>query len=220
MAPPDPLLPRRCSISSGAKRAGFTPYRGTHYGKSPLKLLIVGESHYDWKERSCKTTDVTRQVVGNSRFFRHISRLLGGDEQFWKRVAFCNYVQQFVGDGPRERPTTAMWTRSHLAFGRCLRELKPHRVLVIGKATWLHMAGTEADYPGCRPVIEKNFPVGPLFARDLHEDSIYGYWYPTTHGSFALAVPVYHPAYPRGFHKKESKQIARRLMDPRWKPPA
>lgn len=86
--------------SPKAVHIGFTPpYRGDNYRKSPLKLLIVGESHYDWAARSCEAADATKQAVGNSRFHSEISRLLNGGDHFWKGVAFCNMCRNSSATG-------------------------------------------------------------------------------------------------------------------------
>lgn len=198
-----------------ARQTIFTPYRGSKYFKSRLKLLILGESHYDWPDRKVTVAETTATTIGKSRFHGHIRNLLGGGADFWDGVAFYNYVQCFAGDAARQRPTPEMWGRSHLAFGEVLKDLKPQRILVLGKTTWLAMAGEPQDYPGCLPVAEKRFSLGPCFSKKVPVAAKHAYWYPTASGKYALTAAVYHPAYPHGFSQPENKRVAKRLMDRR-----
>jgi hypothetical protein len=50
----------------------------------------------------------------------------------WDRVAFTNYVSLTVGDGPRTRPTPAMWVDAMRDFLPAVSKLAPKRVVVLG----------------------------------------------------------------------------------------
>ena len=131
----------------------FKPWIGENYkkGVKGKKILILGESHYG--EKGAEYDNFTKEVVkevGISKsiaYFTKIAKsilLLGSNEsishkqkeKFWHSVAFYNYVQCFVGEGPRERPTTEMWESSKKPFIEILNTLYPDIVVVFGCELW------------------------------------------------------------------------------------
>ncbi|WNM57733.1 hypothetical protein [Candidatus Nitrospira allomarina] len=128
----------------------FDPWVGTKYryeGFNGLKVLILGESHYG--DAGTETAELTSEVVKEwgqekrSRFFTVTQKLIQGTasgervlaqdrKEFWEQVAFYNYIQEFVGAGPRQRPAQEMWERSAAAFNDTLGELEPNVLVVLG----------------------------------------------------------------------------------------
>ncbi|WP_370621706.1 hypothetical protein NMD10_27700 (plasmid) [Citrobacter portucalensis] len=132
----------------------FLPWVGERYHSSRygVRVLVLGESHYGVQEDY--TPDFTRDVVNGHafqsgfRFFTMITTLLRGspgcaDEEerreAWQHVAFYNYVQEFVGDAGRIRPTRAMWRDAAAALEEVVTELRPDVILVLGYQMWDHL---------------------------------------------------------------------------------
>lgn len=125
----------------------FKPFIGEKYHNSHhgVRLLVLGESHYgDIEDLS---PDYTQHVVTElafrpgSPFFTKTTKLLRGltDEpsiqerqDTWQSIAFYNYIQEFVGNTSRIRPTPAMWQRSAAALKEVFEELRPDVILVLG----------------------------------------------------------------------------------------
>jgi len=112
----------------------FRPWIGKRYEKRELfglRTLLLGESHYGepGEENEDFTIDVVRYWGQKQRlrFFTITAKFLLGkaagewlsDEErsdFWEKVVFYNYVQEFVGGGSRIRPTSEMWENSKSSF--------------------------------------------------------------------------------------------------------
>jgi hypothetical protein len=127
------------------------PHVGRHYwnGIDGLRVLILGESHYRENGKDLYpryTQDVVRErkECGNTqRFFGKIADLFGsGDDKFWGRVAFYNYIQSSLL-AARQRPDPRMWPESLPAFGEVLIQLDPQFVLVLGQRLWQQLPGPE-----------------------------------------------------------------------------
>ncbi len=137
----------------------FQPWRGERYENRHPRLLVLGMSHY---QSDVEVPDFyfTNQVIEDriangdgGPFFTNIvatctcmDKLPTQDEKlrFWRSVAFYNYIQEFVGDGPRELHAQELWTRSHAAFAAVLRTLKPELIMVVGDANWNNMPAFDA----------------------------------------------------------------------------
>jgi hypothetical protein len=138
----------------------FEPWQKPEYEKT--RLLILGESAYSWWEADelqhpslQHSSESVRWAIDNfpncGRFFAMVSRALANDElptrerlQFvWSRVAFTNYVSTTVGEGPRTCPTREMWKAAHAEFRPHVSELKPKRIIVLGKRLWSEMPPTD-----------------------------------------------------------------------------
>lgn len=129
----------------------FKPYIGdkyyeSHYG---VRVMVLGESHYGDAEDL--SPDYTQFVVNEhafcagSPFFTKLTKLLRCEagavsieerHETWRHVAFYNYIQEFVGDVGRIRPTTAMWVRAVCALKVVVQELQPDVILVLGHQMW------------------------------------------------------------------------------------
>src|SRR5437870_15307 len=109
-----------------------------------LRLLVLGESHYDeGKTYSPEvqkefTKDIVKrwgtEAEGYQRFFANVYRTFNdGDahhtsddyRNFWNKVFFYNYVQELVPGGARERPRAQVWPNSADAFHWVLDDVKP-----------------------------------------------------------------------------------------------
>lgn len=129
----------------------FEPWIGSRYAddnRFGVRLLVLGESHYgpEQETRSTITSEVVREWAKTKRhpFFTKVAKVLLGLDgnswlddtsrsEVWEHVAFYNYIQGFVSDDSRVRPTYQMWSDSRRPFLHVLSELRPNVVLVLGK---------------------------------------------------------------------------------------
>lgn len=146
----------------------FKPAIGSRYDEQTTKVLILGESHYNKHGDELNenyTKDVLRchldRVKGRRhRFFTTIAKVLTGkletyldDEAakaFWETVVFYNYVQGFVGDKSRVRPTEEMFRSSKDALEMVFEELEPSIVIVLGKQLGGWLDHLEVDFKGAK----------------------------------------------------------------------
>lgn len=164
-----------------------------------IRLLIVGESHYDEGDPPSpdQTSSFTSQIVtrwganaeGYTRFFGNIYSTFNEDgahwssdefKQFWSNIYFYNYVQSFVRGGARVRPTSKMFTESAEAFHLVLNELKPEVVVVMGQTIWDQMSDRNAgvvhqDEDALGSVWKYQFDGGSCVAAHTHHPSSTGY---------------------------------------------
>lgn len=132
----------------------FLPWVGEHYEASRygVRVLVLGESHYGTEDDF--GPGFTQKVIRNCafkpgfRFFTMISNLLRGAtgtateaerRNAWQHVAFYNYIQAFVGDAGRIRPTRTMWKNAEPAFKEVVAELRPDVIIVLGYGIWKHL---------------------------------------------------------------------------------
>ncbi len=202
-------------VPEGLHGMGFHPWVGRNYNKglSGKRVLVLGESHYDWDSRN-KETDpidqslsvwcVAEQVVTDfrSRFYTSVAKAFVGEYptskqrgSFWNSVAFYNYVQEIVGMGPRIRPTHEMWKASQPVFLRVLSVLKPDIVFVFGKGMWSEL---------------------PLEDIAEHEQEVSGHTVSIcsylTKSSTVEAVKMTHPCAP-GFSADKYHPVIKDLLD-------
>lgn len=107
------------------KGVHFIPWVGKDYaadGFRGKRIMALGESHYVAKEMVPNQAHWTCQCVAEQvatdyrfRFWSGIAKSFLGEipdlaqrRAFWHSIAFYNYVQEIVGDKPRDRPTPAM----------------------------------------------------------------------------------------------------------------
>jgi len=130
----------------------FEPWVGDNYAKGiqGKKVLVLGESHYDegFNQGDRLTEFVVRrhiERVGKQyAFWTNIAKTFVGPAyadkadrvSFWESVAFYNYVQEFVGDGPRQRPTKRHFQESWPEFSSVIEELRPDLVVALGFGLW------------------------------------------------------------------------------------
>jgi hypothetical protein len=133
-------------MDSEFKTVKVLPFIGKNYGKPDglgVRILILGESHYNpigGPLHRTFTRDVLENHSDKHRVFGKIVRMFYDrkpDEQmkrqFWKTVAFYNFIQESVGDAPRIRPTRKMWEQAPQALREVLMLCRPGFVLVLGK---------------------------------------------------------------------------------------
>jgi hypothetical protein len=145
------------------QKSMFKPWIGEKYSTFGLygkRILFLGESHYG--EKGKETEDKTIRVVERlglceercHRFFTTIAKfsLFKGAKKkisleerrcFWDRVAFYNYVQEFVADKARKCPTSAMWESSKKSFLDVIDDLQPDLIVVLGKRLYAHLPVSE-----------------------------------------------------------------------------
>ncbi|MCD9472930.1 hypothetical protein GLP21_19690 [Photobacterium carnosum] len=144
----------------------FKPWVGNKYfseNQFGIRILLLGESHYgDESEDENFTIDVVKkwgkgEELGESLpFFKKIAvsllnlnsayELSDKDrEEFWDHVAFYNYIQTIVGEGPRERPIQDMWEESKPLFYTVLDHLKPDLIIVLGKELSYNIPEVDID---------------------------------------------------------------------------
>lgn len=126
----------------------FKPWVGDNFSEGGLwskKILILGESHYQWNKNIPLTEDLTIQCIreqidgGYTKAFwtnivitlLNIRPSLEDKYRCWHSVAFYNYIQCSVGFGPRVRPTPEMWAKSQTAFSEVIDELQPDCIIVL-----------------------------------------------------------------------------------------
>jgi len=145
---------------------GFLPWVGKDYGATKLpeslRILIVGESHYEWCEK-CWTETIKRDPdltayciaermhrMGSLGLPQHWGKIenaflgsaasLSERHQFWHSVTYYNFLQEVVGFGcriPVER--TAIWTDAHAPLLTVMEALQPDFVAVAGRRVWYQL---------------------------------------------------------------------------------
>ncbi|WP_347261157.1 hypothetical protein [Rudaea sp.] len=140
----------------------FEPWKGKHYKKPAVfgkRVLVLGESHYDWESEKEKQIDqmpldqkrsltqrcIQGQIDGTEsfKFWTNIAATFLGHlpnsaekKSFWHSVAFYNYVQSIVGFWARKRPTKELWLEAQTPFVNVLNDLKPEVIIVLGFENW------------------------------------------------------------------------------------
>lgn len=146
----------------------FKPWIGSNFAATNrfgLRVLVLGESHYG--DPQADNTDITPFVVrtygmpvGGAQFFaKTVKVLLQMDSnvwltakdraEIWEDVAFYNYVQEIVGDGPRQRPTNEMWIAAERPFLEVVDALRPHVVLALGRELERRMPALPSEIAVC-----------------------------------------------------------------------
>jgi hypothetical protein len=124
-------------------RVVFEPWVGPKYHDGPVRLLVVGESHYG--EPSEFPAEDTSLVVENwqsgkwkIRYLVALARLLSGKQAFElnrsdeiERISFYNFVQISMPD-PAHRPTPVQARGSWNAFEAVRSRLNPTHILATG----------------------------------------------------------------------------------------
>lgn len=184
-----------CHVCDGPVRDRFRhirvfPYVGSDYDSNRLftvKVMILGESNYYDGGQLCQ--QFNRHVVEKWSLYRPFFAKVTGafkgrtptlDEkkEFWKSVLFYNYIQESVGEGPRIRPTSEMWTDSAPAFWELLAEYKPEFILVLGNDLWYNL-----------PIPTKEGQALEVVGKQNTKTKLYD-----TGGKLALAVGINHPS--------------------------
>ena len=120
-------------------------------GYTGRKLLILGESEYEWNPDALQPEIATWLITANANgglknpFYTKIYHSFSNEPKwqslehfadFWNSITFYNYIQEKVGTTPRQRPNLEMWPKWRDTFELVLEKLNPDRVLVLGRALW------------------------------------------------------------------------------------
>jgi hypothetical protein len=176
------------------KHVFFKPWVGRNYFDGdlfPKRILILGESHYQWDKNIPLTENITNecileQIEGDytKQFWTNIviaflnkHPSIEDKRRFWHSVAFYNYIQGDVGFGPRVRPTEEMWVNSQQAFLEVLEEYNPKCIIVLGFQLWKNLPSTCGK--------------GPKIDNATQTETRK---YPTGNDTYALAYGIRHPA--------------------------
>lgn len=181
-------------------KASFEPWKppgDPHF--NGIRLLIVGESHYDEGEppppdqMASFTSDVVirwgAKAEGYQRFFGNIYATFNADgahwssdefKRFWNSVYFYNYVQSFVPGGPGERPTAKQFSDSAEPFHAVLDDIKPEAIVVMGRRVWKSMTERNAekvdyDKDGLGAIYRYQYDGGSCLAGHTYHPSWKGY---------------------------------------------
>lgn len=144
----------------------FNPWIGTKYGRTScfgVPVLVLGEAHYGPNHPDVEfTTKIVRQFGQRERFafFTKVAKMLLGRDghvslddatraDFYENVAFYNYVQCFVSDGPRVAPSSDQWTASHSAFLEVVSTFKPEVIVILGRRLSANMTQVPAGIHSC-----------------------------------------------------------------------
>lgn len=133
----------------------WLPWVGQSYFKKSQKILILGESHYNWGENNAtqklNNETFTRYVVSdqglshinktenNRRIFRNIERTIFGEghvgtnkrELLWSNVVFMNLVQVAMNT-LEVRPSAFDYSSGWSSCLELVRLIKPTVILVLG----------------------------------------------------------------------------------------
>ncbi|MDC0721656.1 hypothetical protein [Nannocystis bainbridge] len=131
----------------------FQPWIGKNYrspGRKNKRVMVLGESHYEWLDNQSLASDWTRQsiehdIIGKKHRFRtRVAAVFLGHRpttpeergDFWHSVAFTNYIPVSVGRGAKKEPTEEMWSAAIPRFSALIAEHEPQFLLVLGHELW------------------------------------------------------------------------------------
>lgn len=184
----------------------FDPWVGNRYsaGFKGRRVLLLGESHYldpdsqGYSEHGFTSAVVQRWAMTGptAPYFTKVSRLLLGGSipsigertAFWESVVFYNYVQAWVGSGPRQRPTPANWATGEAGLRVVMNAFAPEVIVVLGSDLWWHVANALPHKPGS---IAGTFISGPTTIAVVNHPSssfTYAKWKPIVEAAFSLAA--------------------------------
>ena len=170
----------------------FDPWVGNKYWygfEGGPRLLILGESHYgDGTPDKNLTQQLTRKYAEgewNHRFWTGTMQAVAGSDKteidrmdFWQSVALYNFIQEFVGPGPRIPPSPEAWRSARPAFEAVLKTLRPQVLLVLSMRLWNNLPCFGREGP--------TLQVGKL--------SCESWLYPLPESSEVLATSINHPS--------------------------
>jgi len=132
----------------------FDPWIPARVNFEGVRLLLVGESHYDKEKTLPRST--TKEVVeaygvgdqvGATKLFKNAYAAFtgdfdlaqrGGKAEFWRSVCYCNYFQRVMWP-PGEAPTPEDYIESAQPFEALLRFLQPDCFVVMSDRLWKRM---------------------------------------------------------------------------------
>ena len=188
------------------KKIKVFPWIGKNYYTPktlPHKTLIMGESNYTDENNfnSNLVIECIKDYLDKnedksfSRFATKILRVILGentkvDKQiFWNDIAFYNYVQYLVGNKSGDRPSFEMWQKSFEAFEEIINELKPERILVLGKQNWENLLSNIKS----NNINIENIDEYTIKTNIDNQNIIIGYIVHPSSGGGYFTYKIYHP---------------------------
>ena len=124
----------------------FDPYVGQNYSNNPIRLLVVGESHYGFEDNDPNASSITIESWRNGeklRYFTILARIISGKlaknldrKNEFNQISFYNYVQAPMIDGIKTNFNENV-DGSERAFREVLERLNPTHILATGmKNLW------------------------------------------------------------------------------------
>ncbi len=181
------------------KNVFFLPWVGAEYATGGIfgkRILVLGESHYgDGKPMPDTTQCVLDEYLACPdtvppylQSFKRFERSLVGvrtdpqlRRQIWDSLLFYNFVQNPLGEAPRQKLAVDNPDRSTDAFFEVLEEHRPQYVIAWGYRLWDKAMPTKRWTWGDEIAIEGLRPIK------------FGY-YTLSDGTRVKAVPVKHPS--------------------------
>jgi len=131
----------------------FYPWIGKNYTSSGIKgkrVMVLGESHYEWLDDQTLAADWTQQSIENDitgkkhRFRTRVAAVFLGHRptspeergDFWHSIAFTNYIPVSVGKGAEKKPSEEMWAAAVPRFSALISEHAPDLLVVLGHELW------------------------------------------------------------------------------------
>lgn len=124
----------------------WRPYVGDNYLKSDIKILFVGESHYDsleGKNSNIEKKDFTRWIVdemgiqeldySSRKLFKNLNLLFSKSKpiNFWNKISFYNLIQRPMLT-IEEKPKTKDFREGWECFKGVVDILKPDYCIFLG----------------------------------------------------------------------------------------
>ncbi|MDE6862050.1 MAG: hypothetical protein K2J31_04825 [Alistipes sp.] len=178
------------------KNVFFLPWEGAESATGGIfgkRILVLGESHY-CQDHDAPTENLTREAVEKYlageyiQSFKLFEQSLVGAKtdmsqrrQIWDSLLFYNFVQNPLGETPRQKLAVDNPDRSTDAFFEVLEEHRPQYIIAWGYRLWDKAMPTKRWTWGDEIVIEGLPPIK------------FGY-YTLADGTRVKAVPVKHPS--------------------------
>ncbi|MDE6140909.1 MAG: hypothetical protein K2F95_08175 [Alistipes sp.] len=178
------------------KNVFFLPWAGAESATGGIfgkRILVLGESHY-CQDHDAPTENLTREAVEKYlageyiQSFKLFEQSLVGAKtdmsqrrQIWDSLLFYNFVQNPLGETPRQKLAVDNPDRSTDAFFEVLEEHRPQYIIAWGYRLWDKAMPTKRWTWGDKIVIEGLPPIK------------FGY-YTLADGTRVKAVPVKHPS--------------------------
>lgn len=189
----------------------FLPWIGSQYynGFNGVRTLILGESHYQKNGKDYSRNlnielitgqaDKTGPYTGRYPFWTKIVKLVSPDNidphRFWHSVAYYNYIQEFVVQIARMRPSDKMWKDAKEPFYEILQALRPDFILVLGNNLWNFLPSDNcADIENKPNSLYCIYSIDghPTIATKIRHPSSFGFkyadWYPIVEDGINLAI--------------------------------
>lgn len=185
----------------------WEPWKGALY--NARRLLILGESCYDWTEDGVRKSPepdhpvmlVKTQLehqINQIPFMFKLTRSVTNEERpsfeqresGWRSVGFTNFVPCSVGYGHSIPPTSAMWARGSDEFRPLLLEsLKPRNVIVLGMENWRNLPPSDVSLNDDVDINSKDYKSVTERVRGYHLSDgsiarLWSHWHPRAGASW------------------------------------